>query len=931
MLEQSEHARHPDIASHCVAAEQASQPVSAIDELRSIKQWVGWKYKQREGQTKPTKPPVNPHNGRGASHSNPLDWGSHKQAEMARDRYGLAGVGFVLSAEDEYTGIDLDNCRDPETEELEPWAEAVVALAETYWEVSPSGRGLRAFVRGKVPASIKCDPAGVEIYGSQRYMTVTEAHVEGAPLDIRPAPKTLEMLIARVEAMRSVAPAVRPAKIDTAPRAAATGGGSDFFKNVNDLAMDSFDAWVKSLLPQAKYQPSTGAWRVTSKDLGRDLEEDLSIHPTGIVDHGVADMGDARLGKRTPIDLVMEHGGAPDAIAAARWLCENMGKTPESLGWNDAPKINEEARRIGKRMIKAKLSEAEAEAGERIDAEAEEFLDDEEAIQEDVEPFDWDALVERTKEEAGAPFATDVLKALASLSENDVGAFETILSRLKKSGCRITQLEKAIREHGRRKPVDDDDTDDGEPADDDEDSADDGSRRSGNVYLRGITRKLTNLAELNARFAILKQAGSSSAFISRKDFLPIQDRDLYRRLANEVVHYQTKTGEHKYIEAAKYWTTHALQHVYRRVAFTSKTIPDDTLNLFKGFGVVPKAGNCLLILTHIKEVICSGNETDYEAMLNLLAWQIQNIGKPSRTIVILKSEQHQVGKGVLLESLMLKIYGESGFGTSQIDQVIGRFNSAIRGKAFVFLDEALFHGDRKAADKIKSLATATAMGVEEKGLPIVQCPVAVNLWLATNHEAAAHVEEKDERYWVLDVSEHRFGDADYFTALTTEIENGGREAFAHFLLSRDVSNFVPWRDVPKNNAAKAEMIRESINPFDARKWLEDCCYSERLIGHKDASGNGWAPWHEGARWPFHQLRDAYVEWQKTVKSPVAPKPTASGSLGEVLGRVGFEDGRTNSQRGRKLPSVDDCLARLANFGDGPTGRGDSRNGPRCHH
>ena len=44
-------------------------------------------------------------------------------------------------------------------------------------------------------------------------------------------------------------------------------------------------------------------------------------------------MGDARGGKRTPIDLVMEHGGAPDAPAAAKWLCDRIGIKPETLGW----------------------------------------------------------------------------------------------------------------------------------------------------------------------------------------------------------------------------------------------------------------------------------------------------------------------------------------------------------------------------------------------------------------------------------------------------------------------------------------------------------------------------------------------------------------------------------------------------------------------
>ena len=47
-----------------------------------------------------------------------------------------------------------------------------------------------------------------------------------------------------------------------------------------------------------------------------------------------------------------------------------------------------------------------------------------------------------------------------------------------------------------------------------------------------------------------------------------------------------------------------------------------------------------------------------------------------------------------------------------------------------------------------------------------------------------------------------------------EIEGGGVEAFAHYLQSLDVSGFVPWRDVPRDNDAKRAMIELSINPYE---------------------------------------------------------------------------------------------------------------------
>ena len=71
---------------------------------------------------------------------------------------------------------------------------------------------------------------------------------------------------------------------------------------------------------------ANGAWRVTSKDLGRDYQEDLSIHPSGVADFG-PEKG------LTPIDVMIKYGGAPDATTAAMWLCERLGIDPVKLGW----------------------------------------------------------------------------------------------------------------------------------------------------------------------------------------------------------------------------------------------------------------------------------------------------------------------------------------------------------------------------------------------------------------------------------------------------------------------------------------------------------------------------------------------------------------------------------------------------------------------
>jgi hypothetical protein len=305
---------------------------AAFDRLKTMRQWCCWGYRERDGRL--TKPPLNPHTGGFGSSSDPSRWGSYEQAvARAKMQDNIEGIGFTFSGTDNLTGIDLDKCRDPDTGELDPWAKEIIGLGETYAEVSPSGTGVHLLVEGKLDAAIKCDPASVEIYAQGRYFTVTGDHISSTPIRIGPAPLTIAALKARVEQWRAQVEETKPAP-PKQPLAAPRS--STFFRSVNDAALRDLSGWVPFLFPSAKFQPGTGAYRISSQTLGRNLEEDLSIAPNGIVDFGIADQGDGRAGKRTPIDIAAEFGvGSSDPVKAAFWLCQRMGREPAYFGWKD--------------------------------------------------------------------------------------------------------------------------------------------------------------------------------------------------------------------------------------------------------------------------------------------------------------------------------------------------------------------------------------------------------------------------------------------------------------------------------------------------------------------------------------------------------------------------------------------------------------------
>jgi primase-polymerase (primpol)-like protein len=138
------------------------------DEMRQRPQWLVWKLEERDG--KPTKVPYIAGGVGRASSTDSLTWRSFEEAAQALGTGRYNGVGFVFSSGDPFAGIDLDDCRDPETGEIKEWAEKIIEAFGGYAEVSQSGTGVHIIVRGKGPNKKR---KRVEAYSSGRYFAMT--------------------------------------------------------------------------------------------------------------------------------------------------------------------------------------------------------------------------------------------------------------------------------------------------------------------------------------------------------------------------------------------------------------------------------------------------------------------------------------------------------------------------------------------------------------------------------------------------------------------------------------------------------------------------------------------------------------------------------------------------------------------------------------
>lgn len=140
-------------------------------ELRKHKNWVV------SGEN---KIPLNPRTGQRADVTDSSTWGSFEEAISA----GHKSIGFVLSENDDYCIIDLDNKpSNPATPEQLARHSKIIESFKSYTEISVSGSGVHIVIKGKIPQGKHRDH--VEAYSQERYMIFTGNVLNPYPIENR--------------------------------------------------------------------------------------------------------------------------------------------------------------------------------------------------------------------------------------------------------------------------------------------------------------------------------------------------------------------------------------------------------------------------------------------------------------------------------------------------------------------------------------------------------------------------------------------------------------------------------------------------------------------------------------------------------------------------------------------------------------------------
>jgi hypothetical protein len=280
---------------------------------------------------------------------------------------------------------------------------------------------------------------------------------------------------------------------------------------------------------------------------------------------------------------------------------------------------------------------------------------------------------------------------------------------------------------------------------------------------------------ITGRFKIMYETPDGEIeFMDKKSFI-----DTYQNMRIQVTTPEEKT---KLVPITELWLNWPKRRQYRGIIFNPSRAGhyDDLYNLFDGFKILAREGDCTIFLDYIKLVICDNHEDNYKFLIALIAQMFQEPHLKPGIAVVLRGDEG-VGKSFFIEklgALMDKYY----FKTSNPAYIFGDHNGQLKNKLLLHLEEAVWAGSKKEESLIKDLITGRTIEINEKFMPVYSVPNHLHLFISGNPEWLMAAGLNARRLFALHASNAKRLDTEYFSGIDTWFRSGGCAYLMHYFL-----------------------------------------------------------------------------------------------------------------------------------------------------
>lgn len=254
------------------------------------------------------------------------------------------------------------------------------------------------------------------------------------------------------------------------------------------------------------------------------------------------------------------------------------------------------------------------------------------------------------------------------------------------------------------------------------------------------------VATFNAEYAVVDIEGKIEILDCTTNELRTWPLSDFRNLtANRRVKFGKST-----VPIVNLWLTDVDRREYSGVVIEPKDYIGPKYNLHRGFAVAPKDGDPGVFLDYLRNVLCAGDLDLARWVEHYLADMVQRPTEQSPpTAIVIRGPQGQ-GKTFLFR-FMATIMGPSAIEVAEADRLFARFNRSIAGCTLIGAEEAIFSGDPRLAQTLKTFISSPDWTYEAKYKAAVTMKNVHRVIATTNSEHAALIDNDDRRLTIIEV------------------------------------------------------------------------------------------------------------------------------------------------------------------------------------
>ena len=279
--------------------------------------------------------------------------------------------------------------------------------------------------------------------------------------------------------------------------------------------------------------------------------------------------------------------------------------------------------------------------------------------------------------------------------------------------------------------------------------------------------------------------------------------------------------------------------------FSSKeldTTPQTHYNLFKPF-VSKRIENVTepsWFLNFLKENIANGKEDSFNWLLKYVAQLFQRPADNIKLILVLRGESG-IGKDTFIE-ILEKLMGKLNnyvHRTAKVSDIFGDgFNSDLKNKLVLQLNEMEGIDGIKAKEQIKDQATAEYNNIKEKYIPNMKQKNNTRIIVSSNNNSPVQYSFDERRFVMFKCSSKNKQKTDYWSEIYKNMDNQDvLDNLYTYLLNIDITEWKPFDDRPQTEEHQKAII--NALPIHIKYMKEIIERVPKLNEYEDDSDDGY--------------------------------------------------------------------------------------------